>query len=172
MVFALRRGDVGFGIMAGWSSQPEGGACGKRTHSRDFAPSPRSVEYSVIRRRGSSYYDGGQKNDLRPLWSDPAWLVRPSRAARAGPVERSVPGLPAARYPASLLSPLRHREARRPRLARGQPAVYPALRPRIASRNFVTGCLTRGVTGDQISRTERIMSAETLARMDCRDSRE
>ena len=126
MGFAVLRRGFGFGIMKGWSSQPDDGACGTHTRSRDFALSPRSVACSVIRRRGSSYYGGGQKNDLRPLRSGAERLVRSARAAGPGPVERAVPDLPAARHSAHPLPPLRHREARRPRLARGQPALYPA----------------------------------------------
>ena len=46
---------------------------------------------------------------------------------RAGPLERSVSDLPAARHSPHSLSPLRHREARRPRLARRQPVLHPAV---------------------------------------------
>ena len=128
MGFGDSREVFGFGIMNGWSSQRDDGACGTHTRSRDFVLSPPPVACSAIRRRASSCCAGGQKNDLRVLRSSAERLVRPSRATRPRPRERSVPDLPGGRHSPGRLSPLRHREARTPRLAGGQPVLHQAVR--------------------------------------------
>ena len=113
--------------MSGWPSQRDVGACGTHTRSRDFALSPRPVACLAIRRGGLSCCDGGQKNELRMLRSGAERLVRPPGTPGPGSVERSVSDLPATRHSAPPLLPLRHREARRPRLARRQSVLHPAL---------------------------------------------
>src|SRR5580693_4202828 len=100
-------------------------------------------ESSVIRRRGSLLWCGGEKNTLRHVWYGALDLVRPSTATRPGSVVRRLSNLPRCRGTAGLLPPLWRREAREAGVSVGECAAHAALRALCGatlSQRYDQGC--------------------------------
>ena len=79
------------------------------------------------RARGSWPSVGAQKNGLRGVWAHAPHVVRPQDTPGARPALRRSADLSRRRGTARRLPPVRRREARTARLARGQSALHPAL---------------------------------------------
>src|SRR3972149_10763224 len=68
---------------------------GCRTHIalRGRARWPRYVECLATRRHGSLSWSGGEKNNVRRVWTSAVEFLRPPSAFGAGPVVRGADGL-------------------------------------------------------------------------------
>src|SRR4051812_50087104 len=93
-------------MMAGCPSHAS--PAGWRTHTRFPASNPTRTyrESSVIRRRGSLLWFGGQKNNLRHVWHGALDLVRPPTTTRPGPAVWGLSNLSEPGGAAGLVAPV------------------------------------------------------------------
>ena len=96
--------------------------------SPDFVLALGCAAFSVIRKRGSSPWSGGEKNGVRCLRDGAAGLVRPAHAASSRPVLWRYTGLPRTGGAPGSLSALWQGEARATGFPGRQSVLHEAIR--------------------------------------------